>query len=54
MRSHKCAHPLVPGDVVVFGFNKLHSNKTVVMKWKKYGPTVTLPRTGRPSKIDKS
>ncbi|XP_061700300.1 histone-lysine N-methyltransferase NSD2 isoform X3 [Syngnathoides biaculeatus] len=27
--------------------------KTVIVKWRKYGTTVTLPRTGRPSKIDK-
>ncbi|KAI3373894.1 hypothetical protein L3Q82_022462, partial [Scortum barcoo] len=26
--------------------------KTVIIKWRKYGTTVTLPRTGRPSKID--
>ncbi|XP_019732732.1 histone-lysine N-methyltransferase NSD2 [Hippocampus comes] len=26
--------------------------KTVVVKWRKYGTTVTLPRTGRPSKIN--
>uniref|UniRef100_A0A803KET0 Tc1-like transposase DDE domain-containing protein n=1 Tax=Xenopus tropicalis TaxID=8364 RepID=A0A803KET0_XENTR len=26
--------------------------KTVIVKWRKYGTTVTLPRTGRPSKID--
>ncbi|KAI3368570.1 hypothetical protein L3Q82_025577, partial [Scortum barcoo] len=25
--------------------------KTVIIKWRKYGTTVTLPRTGRPSKI---
>ena len=26
--------------------------KTVIIKWRKYGATVTLPRTGRSSKID--
>ena len=26
--------------------------KTVIIKWRKYGTTVTLPRTGCPSKID--
>ncbi|KAM4031045.1 uncharacterized protein ACNLHF_018613 isoform 1-T2 [Anomaloglossus baeobatrachus] len=26
--------------------------KTVIKKWHKFGTTVTLPRTGRPSKID--
>uniref|UniRef100_A0AAY5K3U8 Transposase Tc1-like domain-containing protein n=1 Tax=Esox lucius TaxID=8010 RepID=A0AAY5K3U8_ESOLU len=26
--------------------------KTVIIKWRKYGTTETLPRTGRPSKID--
>ena len=26
--------------------------KTVIKKWVKFGPTVTLPRTGRPSQID--
>lgn len=26
--------------------------KTIIIKWRKYGTTVTLPRTGRPSKID--
>ena len=26
--------------------------KTVIIKWRKYGTTVTLPRTGRHSKID--
>ncbi|XP_077107151.1 uncharacterized protein LOC143764919 [Ranitomeya variabilis] len=26
--------------------------KTVIKKWLKFGTTVTLPRTGRPSKID--
>ncbi|XP_077348675.1 ubiquitin carboxyl-terminal hydrolase 14 isoform X1 [Lithobates pipiens] len=26
--------------------------KTIVIKWRKYGTTVTLPRTGRPPKID--
>uniref|UniRef100_A0AAR2JMY3 Transposase Tc1-like domain-containing protein n=1 Tax=Pygocentrus nattereri TaxID=42514 RepID=A0AAR2JMY3_PYGNA len=26
--------------------------KTVIIKWRKHGTTVTLPRTGRPSKID--
>uniref|UniRef100_A0AAY5KHF6 Transposase n=1 Tax=Esox lucius TaxID=8010 RepID=A0AAY5KHF6_ESOLU len=25
--------------------------KTVIIKWRKYGTTGTLPRTGRPSKI---
>lgn len=25
--------------------------KTIIIKWRKYGPTVTLPRTGHPSKI---
>ena len=27
--------------------------KTVIIKWRQYGTTETLPRTGRPSKIDK-
>ena len=26
--------------------------KTVIIKWRKYGTTVTLPRTGHPCKID--
>lgn len=26
--------------------------KTVIIKWRKYGTTVTLPRTGRPTKVD--
>lgn len=26
--------------------------KKVIIKWRKYATTVTLPRTGRPSKID--
>uniref|UniRef100_A0AAY5KP51 Transposase Tc1-like domain-containing protein n=1 Tax=Esox lucius TaxID=8010 RepID=A0AAY5KP51_ESOLU len=26
--------------------------KTVIIKWRKYGTTETLPRTGSPSKID--
>ncbi|XP_047677661.1 zinc finger MYM-type protein 4 isoform X2 [Tachysurus fulvidraco] len=27
--------------------------RAIINKWKKWGTTVTLPRTGRPSKIDK-
>lgn len=26
--------------------------KSVIIKWRKYGTKVTLPRTGRPSRID--
>lgn len=26
--------------------------KTIINKWRKHGTTVTLPRTGRPSKIE--
>ena len=26
--------------------------KTIIKKWKAYGPTKTLPRSGRPSKLD--
>ena len=26
--------------------------KTIIKKWKAYGPTKTLPRSGHPSKLD--
>ena len=29
-----------------------YSEDSVIIKWRKYGTTVTLPRTGHPCKID--
>ena len=28
------------------------TGKTIIKKWKVYGTTKTLPRSGRPSKLD--